>query len=499
MKNIEDMSIDEIQLEMKGYMQNFDPEENYVFISYAHKDCSVVYPAVLSWMREGYNIYLDLDFENHSSDNNWVEMMQNKISSNSCKLVVCFYSENYCFSYPSMIELLTTRSKETIEKRHSIKESIVSIDIIELDNKPKDDGAKFSSAEVKQCYKQYFKLLKEKIGEKIWENNKDEEKACEEGLMTLYDNNLEEVQKNIKLIKNGFATGMTNFYPEVALIISKWRKKNNLNGNTKSLAGYNVKIRFDGEEIYKKIDAVPEMKGGNPVVKEPVISTTQINTPVVNEPVAENKQELLYYGGAFGRDNGLGGLVLMNGSKISKNTVLSCPDGAKKRRKEALECGMLIDNGSSYILKNDMEFKSLSGAACFVSGTSVNGKLVWNSEVKNSNIDRVQKDDNNSSAISSRINQICLVIKEVKAQPYPITNYVKTLSAVFSSVAEELNIGKSSVVDKCQRQLNLNAMEFAKYLRDYIELGDDTLYNIVFSVAKTEAEKTYVNEVFGKN
>ena len=95
------MTIKEIEDEIK--MAKFDANENYVFVSYSHMDYKQVYPMVLRWIRKGYNIYLDVDFENHSGNENWVEMMTKALRSASCQLVACFYSENYCFSYPSML------------------------------------------------------------------------------------------------------------------------------------------------------------------------------------------------------------------------------------------------------------------------------------------------------------------------------------------------------------------------------------------------------------
>lgn len=41
--------------------------------------------------------------------------------------------------------------------------------------------------------------------------------------------------------------------------------------------------------------------------------------------------DLLYYDSAIGRDNMLGGIVILKGSKISRSEANSCPEGAKKR------------------------------------------------------------------------------------------------------------------------------------------------------------------------
>ena len=76
----------------------------------------------------------------------------------------------------------------------------------------------------------------------------------------------------------------------------------------------------------------------------------------------------------------LGGIVILKGSKISRSEANSCPEGAKKKRNSSLLDGSITDDGEYYVLQKDMEFRSLSGAACFVSGTSVNGKRHGNQE-----------------------------------------------------------------------------------------------------------------------
>lgn len=142
-----------------------------------------------------------------------------------------------------------------------------------------------------------------------------------------------------------------------------------------------------------------------------------------------------------------------------------------------------------------MEFRSLSGAACFVSGTSVNGKLAWKSGKRMKNSGK-SSSGVRSTGVSSKINQICMVIEKVNQENKPIENYTKTLQNIYGAVASELNISKSPVVDKCNRQLGLTAMEFAKYVRDYSEEGKDTLYDIVMNAAGNEDEKALIRKTF---
>ena len=87
MKNISEMTIKEIEDEIK--MAKFDANENYVFVSYSHMDYKQVYPMVLRWIRKGYNIYLDVDFENHSGNENWVEMMTKALRITASVIHLC--------------------------------------------------------------------------------------------------------------------------------------------------------------------------------------------------------------------------------------------------------------------------------------------------------------------------------------------------------------------------------------------------------------------------
>lgn len=84
MNAIENMSIDEITKEIKERLKYFKKTKPYVFVSYSKRDAEVVYQKVLEWLRMGYNIYIDMDFENHGSDENWITQMTNKIRDNKC-------------------------------------------------------------------------------------------------------------------------------------------------------------------------------------------------------------------------------------------------------------------------------------------------------------------------------------------------------------------------------------------------------------------------------
>ena len=59
------MSEEEMASEIKEFItKKFTPNKQYIFISYSHKDRKQVMQKVLSWVREGQNLTMNLDFEN---------------------------------------------------------------------------------------------------------------------------------------------------------------------------------------------------------------------------------------------------------------------------------------------------------------------------------------------------------------------------------------------------------------------------------------------------
>ncbi len=65
-------------------------------------------------------------------------------------------------------------------------------------------------------------------------------------------------------------------------------------------------------------------------------------------------------------------IVVLKGSRISPNTAIF---KMTKEAKEYRADKSLLD--SNNILKKDLKFRSLSSAAQYVTGHSVNGKLFW--------------------------------------------------------------------------------------------------------------------------
>ena len=87
---------------------------------------------------------------------------------------------------------------------------------------------------------------------------------------------------------------------------------------------------------------------------------------------AENPADLRYFtvagADAVGRLTDDGGIVVLKGSRLCAETKKSCLAAAVLLRQEV---------GESLITQKDYFFKSLSGAAQFVGGCALNGKLCW--------------------------------------------------------------------------------------------------------------------------
>lgn len=107
------------------------------------------------------------------------------------------------------------------------------------------------------------------------------------------------------------------------------------------------------------------------------------------------------------------------------------------------------------------------------------------------------KKDNKNVNISSKINQILMVIDRVKSSP-DADDYQAAVSSAAEYVSKELNITKSAVIDKCQRQLDLTAKQFQDLLMKHIVNDDDELFDIVLKQAKTKEEEDAVRKTFLK-
>lgn len=247
-KQPEDMSLEEIQAEMREYP--CDQEEYFAFISYSHRDRARVYPMVLRWMRMGYNIYIDLDFENHGSDANWIDQMSNTLARRTCHLAVCFKSVNYTYSYAALLELLTMRSSD-VTRLHGNNKRPLLVDVIGLEPVPDESDI---PRELKQEYREAFLALKKAMGEEFAQSNQKERKAMLAGLTDWLDNMNREIRDDLYLPGNTgdtlmgdvdrcYRAGMADFYPWVATQMKNWFHSQDLNGNILPLS-VDIGVRF---------------------------------------------------------------------------------------------------------------------------------------------------------------------------------------------------------------------------------------------------------------
>lgn len=254
MKAIENMTIGEIENEIKERIHNFKDDESFAFVSYSKKDKEIVYPIVLGWLRAGYNVYIDKDFSNQGSEENWAIQMKEKIQNTDCVIATVFMSENYCYSHATLTELLTMRSDNTRDERASASQIVLPIDVIKLPNQLNNNEFGLRP-EIKEEYKKDFaKRYGEKPNKDFWEDNAKCKELFEEGISSL-SKKLESkgVSVSYDKLNKKFKSGYTNFYREIAWIMSEWFRCYDLNGNKKSVDDLSGVIsRFDGLKVHKQ-------------------------------------------------------------------------------------------------------------------------------------------------------------------------------------------------------------------------------------------------------
>ena len=74
-----------------------DNSRPYCFISYSSRDSSSVHSIVESIVDSGYNVWIDLELENHIGDE-WDRVVERVILNKNCKCILWFVSSNSCKS-----------------------------------------------------------------------------------------------------------------------------------------------------------------------------------------------------------------------------------------------------------------------------------------------------------------------------------------------------------------------------------------------------------------
>ena len=450
----------------------------YVFISYASRDKEYVYPLVLELRKRGFNIYIDAEFKENAT-RNWLEQAKAKLFDADCKGIITLLSVNYMRSYACFIEQLINRSEDMKEDRGAS----LPVIYISLDKKmgskqsiteyiTSDDIRKASKQESVTMETEECKVLEETFLNCNFESYDTKDKVAAE-IAKIKD------KHNVATKMNKFIFG--NGSINIQLFESVKETADLLENNFTNSKNEDINL--------EKIPELTETQKPNQVKTDE--DGTKDNDLKKEESLADSN--IFYFKGATAVSDRSGGMIVKKGSKIAKKEVSSCPEGARKSREEALQKGELIDTGTEYELVIDKGFKSASGAACFVSGSSVNGKIEWKNKKPN---DFSSNQTVSKTGISSKMNQILMVLKKVFAMQRPIADYSLAISKAASEVSEELHITKSSVVDKCQRQLGLSAIEFRSLVMQYVLYNDTALKDLLMQHATSEEEKEAILSTF---
>ncbi|MBD0864754.1 MAG: DUF4357 domain-containing protein [Rhodobacteraceae bacterium] len=76
----------------------------------------------------------------------------------------------------------------------------------------------------------------------------------------------------------------------------------------------------------------------------------------------------------------LGEFVVLAGSKVRRQVSTKAPKYTVKRRKTLIKGGILREDGNFLVFTSPCSFRSASGAAGIVTGTSANGRTFWKLE-----------------------------------------------------------------------------------------------------------------------
>lgn len=280
MRAIKDMTVEEMAAEIRTY--EFRKDAGYAFVSYSHRDREKVYPLVLAWMRAGYNIYIDLDFERHGSDSNWVDLMSSTLSRGMCRLGICFKSVNYTYSYAALLELLTMRGSIATE-RHNGK---LFVDAIALEAVPAMNDIPNSR---KQEYRDAFEQMSQGMGGRFLGQNKQERDTLYDGLRDWVSDSMtgRSADKMLRILDDSYVDGYQEFYRYIAKLIKDWFASQDLNGNDYFLSSSmeirwarfdEVKVERVREPVGQELSAGPSNEGNAPettkeeVAEEPAIT-----------------------------------------------------------------------------------------------------------------------------------------------------------------------------------------------------------------------------------
>lgn len=256
MKEISQMTSQEIENEIKEFITNdkgFDASKSYIFVSYSHKDKEEVMRKVLEWIRQGYNVIMDLDFENHGSEESWIDLLCKRIRSDRCVQAACFRSKHYYRSMACLIELLLLRSSFIENKRHSPKYKVIPMDVIDLSAKKiVDEDAEFEK-EYEEAFTKMNKRLSTKESQML---RKGLETLCwksrlKKGGQDIEGKNVDEmVDEYMNNLEESIDDGALDYYSFIQDLFDDWFEYNDMNGNYKDV-NYDASTVFAVHDVYR--------------------------------------------------------------------------------------------------------------------------------------------------------------------------------------------------------------------------------------------------------
>ena len=235
---------------------------------------------VLQWMRQGYNIYIDLDFARHGSDNDWTRLMSRTLSNSNCRLTICFKSVHYMYSYAALLELLTMRSTRVTRRHFGVE---LSIDSLALESVPADNDIPADEG-MQSLYAESFAQMKRVMGGEFAGKNAMERKLLYDGLSEWIDTMDDAVKSRLRYtrcsaddlmqdIDDTYAEGMTLFFPYIAELMKNWFDSQNINGNDIPLTA-DMGIRFEQSGVVRQIGRAVSSDGKTPVEEVPTHETS---------------------------------------------------------------------------------------------------------------------------------------------------------------------------------------------------------------------------------
>lgn len=483
MKPIKDMSVDEMKAEIRSFLDNkYYESEPYAFISYSHLDAELVYSKVLGWVRGGYNLYIDLDFENHASNFNWVDLMKSKLKNINCVQIIAFRSINHAFSYASFMELQYSRSKALIDYLEYMGYAPMDIDIINIGDLPIRPWSDMDKKD-KREYISRFDKLREKMGSYFCEKNSAERELMNDLLNEWNAVPNSQNSKRMSVLQqldDSYRNGAVDFYSMIYGLTNSWLQSHDLIGNYKDInsdmSKRLEKVKLDDyEEIEtekpEKIEAAAveskatEIKKSAPKaekvitkaekpepkaeINEAAKKKTKITASVIAEPIGaavvntllKNDETKATNEGAYPRyyvysgkketydccvkQSGENEYFIVAGTKMALEHASYCQD--KKLREEIIASGAVEVRGDKYVFIRDYAVKGLSKAGNAITGKSYDANKFWQkSELPEGyTASAAAADDGAIRNIVSRILDEYIIAKEEPQKGHPLGEYFR--------------------------------------------------------------------------